>query len=147
NAGTVRWSQERRCNTGRLWLCSYRHSWRRDHMGQPSSQDRTSTGARLTTKKPPKWSVLTDFDGLPRLEVAKMLPNLLDTGGAAPMATSTEESSDIGILERIGDGFGAFSESCVNFLTRLFGSSNERTVKDIGLIRTKDLANPYRIIP
>src|SRR5947199_1990538 len=76
-----------------------------------------------------------------------MLTNLLDSGGAAPMATTTDESADVGILEKIGDGFGAFSESCVNFLTRLFGSSNERTVKDIGLIRTKDLANPYRIVP
>src|SRR5260370_986440 len=63
------------------------------------------------------------------------------------MATTTDTGSDVGILEKIGDGFSAFSETCVSFLTRLFGSSNERTVKDIGLLRTKDPANPYQVVP
>jgi preprotein translocase subunit SecA len=66
------------------------------------------------------------------------------------MATdTTETSTDTGesILERIGDSFGVFSERAVTFITRLFGSSNERFVKRLGLIASKDPKQPNRIIP
>jgi preprotein translocase subunit SecA len=63
------------------------------------------------------------------------------------MATETTMDVGVGILEKIGDAFNAFSEKTVSILTRLMGSSNERIVRQLGLIRTKDLQNPYRIIP
>jgi preprotein translocase subunit SecA len=54
---------------------------------------------------------------------------------------------DVGFLERLGDGFNAFSEGVTRFLTRMLGSSNERFVRQLGYIRTRDPANPYRITP
>jgi preprotein translocase subunit SecA len=54
---------------------------------------------------------------------------------------------DVSVLERIGDGFSSFSEGCVTLLTRVFGSSNERVVRQLGLIRTKNRSEPYRIVP
>src|SRR5262249_10284165 len=72
----------------------------------------------------------------------------LDTGGIGPMATDTStDTGDISVLERIGDGFGAFSEKAVVFITRLFGSSNERFVKRLGLIAPKDPSQANRVIP
>src|SRR5262245_64089849 len=60
---------------------------------------------------------------------------------------ATDTSMDVGILEKIGDAFNAFSERTVSLLTKLMGSSNERTVRNLGLVRSKDPATPYRIIP
>ncbi len=59
---------------------------------------------------------------------------------------ATQTSMDVGILERIGDAFNAFSEGTLNLLTRLMGSSNERVVRDLGLVKSKDPSAPYRII-
>ncbi|MCX7701711.1 MAG: preprotein translocase subunit SecA, partial [Gemmataceae bacterium] len=60
---------------------------------------------------------------------------------------STETKMDVGILEKIGDAFNAFSEKTVNFLTRLLGSSNERTIRKLGLIASKDPQKPYQVVP
>src|SRR5688572_19187072 len=59
---------------------------------------------------------------------------------------ATETSMEVGILEKIGDAFNAFSEKTVSFLTRLMGSSNERMVRSLGLISSKDPRTPYRIV-
>ena len=59
---------------------------------------------------------------------------------------ATESKMDVGILEKIGDAFTAFSEKTVSFLTRLMGSSNERLVRTLGLVRTGNAETPYRII-
>jgi preprotein translocase subunit SecA len=61
------------------------------------------------------------------------------------MATESA-STTMDILERIGDGFNAFSEWCARLLTKLFGSSNERTIRKMGYIRTRDPNNPYTIV-
>jgi preprotein translocase subunit SecA len=45
---------------------------------------------------------------------------------------------DISFWERVADWFGNFSESIVGFLGRLFGSSNERFVRSIGYLRSRD---------
>src|SRR4051794_39605185 len=58
---------------------------------------------------------------------------------------SSEQSMDVSILERIGDGLSAFSESVAGFLTRLFGSSNERHVRSLGYVRHKD--GSYAVTP
>jgi preprotein translocase subunit SecA len=39
-------------------------------------------------------------------------------------------------LERIGDGFNTFTEAAAGFITRLFGSSNERFIRKLGYIRS-----------
>lgn len=62
------------------------------------------------------------------------------------MATETTMDVGVGILEKIGDAFNAFSEKTVSILTRLMGSSNERIVRQLGLVRSKDPTVPYRII-
>jgi preprotein translocase subunit SecA len=60
---------------------------------------------------------------------------------------SSDTSIDVSILEKIGDGFSAFTESVASFLTRLMGSSNERYIRKLGYIRSKDAKVPPRIIP
>jgi preprotein translocase subunit SecA len=51
--------------------------------------------------------------------------------------TSSQPNLDVGLWERFTDGLSAFSEGIVNFLGRLFGSSNERLVRAIGYIRPR----------
>jgi preprotein translocase subunit SecA len=57
-------------------------------------------------------------------------------GGVTPMSTDTK--LDVSIWEKLGDALSAFSEGFSQFLTRLFGSSNERYVRKLGYIRNKD---------
>jgi preprotein translocase subunit SecA len=51
------------------------------------------------------------------------------------MATQTE--METGLLEKIGDKLNSFVEGSIGFVTRLFGSANERTVKSVGYLRSK----------
>jgi preprotein translocase subunit SecA len=60
---------------------------------------------------------------------------------------TTEATMDVSILEKLGDGFNALSEGVAQFLTRLFGSSNERHIRKLGYIRSKNPAVPPTIIP
>jgi len=60
---------------------------------------------------------------------------------------ATDSKMDVGFLEKIGDVFTVFSEKTLGFLTRLMGSSNERMVRSLGLVSTRDPQNPYRITP
>src|SRR5437660_1445905 len=66
-------------------------------------------------------------------------------GGDSLMATESA-STTMDILDRIGDGFNAFSEWVARVLTKLFGSSNERTIRKMGYIRTRNPNNPYTIV-
>src|SRR5579871_2522197 len=60
---------------------------------------------------------------------------------------TTEATMDVSVLEKLGDGFNAFSEGVSQFLTRLFGSSNERHIRKLGYIRSKNPSVPPTIIP
>jgi preprotein translocase subunit SecA len=60
---------------------------------------------------------------------------------------TTESTMDFSLLEKVGDAFSAFSEGFANFLTRLFGSSNERTIRKLGYIRSRDPNVPPTIVP
>ena len=62
------------------------------------------------------------------------------------MAT-TETSMDVGILDRLADGWTAFQEGIGSFLTRLFGSSNEHFIRKLGYIRAPNPTTPYTVIP
>src|SRR5262245_13569018 len=48
------------------------------------------------------------------------------------------DSMDVSVLEKIGDAVSAFFEAITNFLNRLLGSSNERTIRRLGYVRGKD---------
>src|SRR5262245_5006972 len=79
---------------------------------------------------------------MPGFAAVRTVPAL---GGDAIMATETQ--MDISVWERIGDGFTAFQEGVATFLTRLLGSSNERTVRKLGYIRSKNPSVPPTIVP
>jgi preprotein translocase subunit SecA len=54
---------------------------------------------------------------------------------------------DISLWEKLGDGLTAVSEKAGNFLTRLFGSSNERTIRATGYLRSNDPKKPHTVQP
>jgi preprotein translocase subunit SecA len=60
---------------------------------------------------------------------------------------TTETKLDVSIWERIGDSFGAFSEGVVNFLGRLFGSSNERHIRSLGYLHSRDANSTHIVAP
>jgi preprotein translocase subunit SecA len=59
---------------------------------------------------------------------------------------STDTKLDVSFWEKLGDGLSAFSEATASFLTRLLGSSNERVVRKLGYIRSRDPNTPPTII-
>jgi preprotein translocase subunit SecA len=63
------------------------------------------------------------------------------------MSTSTETTMDVSFFEKLGDGLSATSEAIANFLTRVLGSSNERYIRKLGYIRSKDSSGAYKVIP
>ncbi|MFO0937428.1 MAG: preprotein translocase subunit SecA [Gemmataceae bacterium] len=50
---------------------------------------------------------------------------------------STQTKLEPGLLEKLGDKFNGFMEGSFGFVTRLFGSANDRVVKSIGYHRAK----------
>jgi preprotein translocase subunit SecA len=60
---------------------------------------------------------------------------------------STETKMDISLWEKITDKFSAFTEGIVGFLGRLFGSSNERTIRGVGYLRSRDVNTPHTVVP
>jgi preprotein translocase subunit SecA len=52
---------------------------------------------------------------------------------------------EVSFWEKLTDSLGAFFEGLVTFLGRLFGSSNERTIRSLGYIRHRDGA--YDVVP
>jgi preprotein translocase subunit SecA len=66
------------------------------------------------------------------------------------MTTETappDTSMDVGIWERIGDALSAFSEWLAGWLTRLFGSSNERYIRKLGYIRPARAGAAPTVVP
>jgi preprotein translocase subunit SecA len=59
---------------------------------------------------------------------------------------ATETKMEAGFLEKLGDGLNSFIEGSLGFVTRLFGSANERTVKSIGYVRPKG-ATTHTVTP
>src|SRR5262249_267881 len=60
---------------------------------------------------------------------------------------TTETTMDVPLWEKLGDGLSAISEGVANFLTRLFGSSNERTIRAMGYIRARDPRGEPTVTP
>src|SRR5262245_61191749 len=51
---------------------------------------------------------------------------------------ATETKMDVSLWEKFGDAVNNFSEGMLRFITRLFGTSNERVVRNVGFVRHKD---------
>ncbi len=65
------------------------------------------------------------------------------------MATDTASMTNTkttGFFERMGDALNGFVEGGLNFVTRLFGTANERAVKAIGYSRPKH-AKEHTVVP
>src|SRR5262245_36932421 len=60
---------------------------------------------------------------------------------------STETKMDVSIWEKLGDTFTSLTEGIVNFLGRLFGSSNERTIRSLGYLRSRDANVTHTVTP
>ncbi len=60
---------------------------------------------------------------------------------------ATEAQIDISIWEKIGDGLSAFAENVGRFLTRLFGASNERYVRNLGYLRPNKAGAVHTVVP
>src|SRR5580693_7652236 len=60
---------------------------------------------------------------------------------------STDPNMEPGFLEKLGDKLSAFSDTFGRWLMRLFGSSNERYVRDLGYIRPNKPGVPAVIKP
>jgi preprotein translocase subunit SecA len=65
----------------------------------------------------------------------------------APESESPQNLEELSVWEKIGDFFTALQERVMDFLTRLFGSSNERFIRQTGYTRVKDADPPYAITP
>jgi preprotein translocase subunit SecA len=63
------------------------------------------------------------------------------------MNMTTETKMEIGFVDRMLDKFSALSEGLVGFLGRLFGSSNERTIRAMGYIASRDINQPHTVVP
>jgi preprotein translocase subunit SecA len=63
------------------------------------------------------------------------------------MSSTTEVPAGAGFWEKLGDGLSAFTEGVGKFLTRLFGSSNERYVRKLGYIRATAAGATHTVIP
>jgi len=61
--------------------------------------------------------------------------------------TNLPAGDDSSLWDKVGDFFGGVSEGVNGFLGKMFGSSNERTVRGYGFQRLKDQDPPYRITP
>jgi preprotein translocase subunit SecA len=66
---------------------------------------------------------------------------------SASSTVTKNNSMEVSVWERIGDGLSAVSEWVSSSLTVVFGSSNERFVRSLGYQRTNDADPPYRVIP
>ncbi len=61
--------------------------------------------------------------------------------------STNAQAMDVGILEKIGETLGGFFENLAALITRLFGSSNERYIRKMGYIRTRNAQHPYTVTP
>jgi preprotein translocase subunit SecA len=59
---------------------------------------------------------------------------------------STDSTTASSVWERLGDAFTSFGEGVSRFLTRLFGSSNERVVRSLGYLRDRRAA-AHAVVP
>lgn len=54
---------------------------------------------------------------------------------------------ELGFFDKLGEKFSGLAEGVNRFISRLFGSSNERTIKSIGMIAARNPGEAHQIIP
>src|SRR5436190_15449047 len=67
-------------------------------------------------------------------------------GGGEPMSTDAK-SMDISFWEKLGDKLSAFGDAIARFVTRLFGSSNERYIRKMGFVRPNKAGAEATVTP
>ena len=60
--------------------------------------------------------------------------------------TATRPGMETSILDKLGDAFNGVVEGSIGFVTRLFGTANDRTVRSLGYIRPKH-ADTHTVTP
>src|SRR5262245_5621480 len=60
---------------------------------------------------------------------------------------ASDTNLEMGFLEKVGEKFSNFGDNTVKFITRIFGSSNERFVRKLGFIASTSPEKPHTIIP
>jgi preprotein translocase subunit SecA len=60
--------------------------------------------------------------------------------------TAARPAIDATIWDKIGDTFNGFVEGSIGFVTRLWGSANDRAVKSLGYVRPKG-AEAHTVLP
>src|SRR2546430_2547466 len=60
---------------------------------------------------------------------------------------STDTKMEVSFWEKLSDGFSAFGEAFSQFLTRIFGSSNQRYVRKLGYIRPARPGAEHTVTP
>ena len=60
---------------------------------------------------------------------------------------SSQTSADSTFLEKLTDGFSSVSDGFAQLILKLFGSSNERAVRKLGYIRSRDPKTPPTVAP
>ena len=95
-------------------------------------------------------SILTPYDGPLTLSfwniriIEVIALNLITPRPSKDMSIETKIEANL--WERFTDQLGAVSEGVVNFLGRLFGSSNERVIRRLGYIRPRN-SEEHVILP
>src|SRR5205085_11054444 len=54
---------------------------------------------------------------------------------------------EMGFLEKMGEKFSNIPDAVMKAMTRVFGSSNDRFVRKLGFIPSKDPEKPHTILP
>ncbi len=60
---------------------------------------------------------------------------------------AADSKLEMGFLEKLGEKFTNLGDGTVRFMTRLFGSSNERFVRKVGFIASRNPGTPHTVIP
>src|SRR5437870_362307 len=60
---------------------------------------------------------------------------------------ATDPNMEPGFWEKLGDKLSAFSDAVGRWLTRLFGSSNERYIREMGYLRANKAGATPTIVP
>ncbi len=60
---------------------------------------------------------------------------------------SSQTSVESSFLEKLTDGFSSLSDSMAQLILRIFGSSNERAIRKLGYIRSRDPKVPPTVVP
>ncbi len=60
---------------------------------------------------------------------------------------ATDSKLEMGFLEKLGEKFTSLGDGVVRLMTGVLGSSNERFIRKIGFIASKDTGKPHYVIP